>query len=85
MITFCILYFIYEFSRRMVDCLMTEWNTLSSIYNIQAPVTIFFGGGTPSLIDVRLVENIVSHLCKNRQGCIRGFRNHLFMELLNRE
>jgi len=54
--------------QRMVDCLITEWDTLSSNYDIHAPVTIFFGGGTPSLIDARLIENIVSHLSKNSRS-----------------
>ena len=44
---------------RMVNCLLREWEVLSQHYNIQSPVTIFFGGGTPSLLDVRNVELLI--------------------------
>ena len=43
----------------MVCCLQREWESLSQHYNIKAPITIFFGGGTPSLLDVRHVERLI--------------------------
>ena len=43
----------------MVSCLLKEWEVLSRHYKVESPVTIFFGGGTPSLLDVRNVELIV--------------------------
>ena len=48
------------FTSRMVSCLIKEWETLSQHYNIKSPVTIFFGGGTPSLLAVDNVELLIS-------------------------
>ena len=44
----------------MVSCIIKEWETLSQHYNIKSPVTIFFGGGTPSLLAVENVELLIS-------------------------
>ena len=46
----------------MVECLIKEWTSLSDLYNIDHPVTIFFGGGTPSLLDSKYIEKIVTSI-----------------------
>ena len=47
----------------MVNCLIQEWNHHSRNNNISSPVTIFFGGGTPSLMDCEHVGEIISKIC----------------------
>ena len=50
---------------RLVDGILKEWKTLSSVFNINSPVTIFFGGGTPSLIETKYIEKIVNKISEN--------------------
>ena len=50
---------------RLVDGILKEWKTLSSVFNINFPVTIFFGGGTPSLIETKYIQKIVNKISEN--------------------
>jgi coproporphyrinogen III oxidase-like Fe-S oxidoreductase len=43
----------------MLRCLLMEWQTLKDMNQISEVRTIFFGGGTPSLMPLRLVERLV--------------------------
>jgi coproporphyrinogen III oxidase-like Fe-S oxidoreductase len=44
---------------QMVSCLKKEWATLKSRENITKVQTVFFGGGTPSLMKPKDVEKIL--------------------------
>ena len=47
---------------RMVSCLIREWETLAKTYSLSHPITIFFGGGTPSLMEVSNIEELVHRI-----------------------
>ena len=53
---------IYFQCSRMIVCLIKEWDTLAKFHNISHPITIFFGGGTPSLMDLSNIEKLVSRI-----------------------
>ena len=46
-------------SDRMVSCLLREWEAVRSGAGVEQPSSLFFGGGTPSLMKPRDVETII--------------------------
>ena len=55
---------------RMVSCLIQEWETLREQYALPPPVTIFFGGGTPSLLETKYVEMLTSRIAASSRSCL---------------
>ena len=55
---------------RMVSCLIQEWETLREQYTLPPPVTIFFGGGTPSLLETKYVEMLTSRIAASSRSCL---------------
>ena len=47
---------------RMLKCLLKEWRHAKSRHEITGASTIFFGGGTPSLMPLRLIETLVKEI-----------------------
>lgn len=46
----------------MLSCLLREWDTLVKSYSVTHPITIFFGGGTPSLMDISSIAELVHRI-----------------------
>jgi oxygen-independent coproporphyrinogen-3 oxidase len=46
-------------SDRMVACLVREWDTVKTQEGITKAKTVFFGGGTPSLMRPNDVEKVL--------------------------
>ena len=46
----------------MLQCLLKEWRHAKSKHGITGASTIFFGGGTPSLMPLRLIETLVEEI-----------------------
>ena len=46
----------------MLSCLLREWDTLAKSYSISHPITIFFGGGTPSLMETSSIAELVHRI-----------------------
>jgi len=46
----------------LVENLLIEWETMKLKNNLSNPTTIFFGGGTPSLMKPKLIEKILRRL-----------------------
>ncbi len=44
---------------RLVACLVKEWTTLRDQEGITRAQTVFFGGGTPSLMEPQAVETVL--------------------------
>jgi len=47
---------------RMISCLVREWRTCSQRLNVDSVDTIFFGGGTPSLMRPDDIQHIVRNI-----------------------
>ena len=50
------------FYPRMLQCLLKEWRHSTAKHGIRSAKTIFFGGGTPSLMPLRLIETLVKEI-----------------------
>jgi len=46
----------------MLRCLLKEWRHAQAKYDLTSVRTIFFGGGTPSLMPLRLIETLVREI-----------------------
>ncbi len=57
---------------RMVACLVREWATVRAEEGITKASTVFFGGGTPSLMDPGDVEKILRRLNLTQKGLWRN-------------
>ena len=56
----------------MLQCLLKEWRHAQAKHEIKAASTIFFGGGTPSLMPLRLIETLVKEISGEMEvGTIR--------------
>ena len=54
---------------RMISCLVREWRTCSQRLNVDSVDTIFFGGGTPSLMRPADIQHIVRQRWEKRTNC----------------
>ena len=46
----------------MLRCLLREWRHAQAKYDLTSVRTIFFGGGTPSLMPLRLIETLIREI-----------------------
>ena len=46
-------------NERMISSLLQEWETVSRETGVNQPTSIFFGGGTPSLMQYKDIEQII--------------------------
>ena len=46
----------------MLQCLLREWKHAQARHGITKASTIFFGGGTPSLMPLELIETLVREI-----------------------
>ena len=53
---------------RMVSCLVREWRTCSQRLGVESVDTIFFGGGTPSLMRPADIQHIVRWEWERKHG-----------------
>ena len=65
----------------MLQCLLKEWRHAQAKHEIKAASTIFFGGGTPSLMPLRLIETLVKEISGEVEvgtiGHIKHEGNHI--------
>ena len=60
---------------RMLQCLLKEWRCAQVKHKLKAVSTIFFGGGTPSLMPLSLIETLVKEISGEKEvGTIKSFQ-----------